>query len=97
MGRTPSRAAVRIQIYASIGLDCNSASEAATALVSPAPTPAEWGTHMIFIASLDLVGLAFGVFNLLRLASYVPQIAAVARAAWRDGNFFLVLVHLGRR
>jgi hypothetical protein len=30
-------------------------------------------------ASLDLITLAFGAFNLLRLASYFPQIVAVAR------------------
>jgi len=30
-------------------------------------------------ASLDLITLSFGVFNLLRLASYFPQIVAVAR------------------
>jgi hypothetical protein len=33
----------------------------------------------MIIGTVDLVGLAFGVFNLLRLASYFPQIVAVAR------------------
>jgi hypothetical protein len=31
------------------------------------------------IAGLDLITLAFSAFNLLRLVSYFPQIAAVAR------------------
>lgn len=34
---------------------------------------------MISLNNLDLVALAFGVFSVLRLASYFPQIAAVAR------------------
>lgn len=31
------------------------------------------------INGVDLIAIAFGAFNLLRLASYFPQIAAVAR------------------
>jgi hypothetical protein len=31
------------------------------------------------MANLDLIAFAFGAFNLLRLASYFPQIIAVAR------------------
>ena len=34
---------------------------------------------MIIFNSLDLIALAFGGFNLLQLASYFPQILAVAR------------------
>lgn len=31
------------------------------------------------VASVDLIAIAFGVFNLLRLGSYFPQIVAIAR------------------
>src|SRR5688572_24430598 len=34
---------------------------------------------MTSLASLDFTTLVFGAFNLLRLASYLPQIVAVAR------------------
>jgi hypothetical protein len=33
----------------------------------------------MLISDVDLVALAFGAFNVLRLASYFPQIAAVVR------------------
>jgi hypothetical protein len=31
------------------------------------------------VSGTDLIALAFGTFNMLRLASYIPQIVAVAR------------------
>jgi hypothetical protein len=34
---------------------------------------------MAVMGGADLIALAFGAFNLLRLASYFPQIVAVAR------------------
>ena len=34
---------------------------------------------MISFASVDVIAVVFGAFNLLRLASYFPQIVAVAR------------------
>ena len=34
---------------------------------------------MLPLGSLDLIAVAFGIFNVLRVASYLPQIIAVAR------------------
>ena len=34
---------------------------------------------MMNISGVDLIALSFGAFNILRLASYLPQIATVAR------------------
>lgn len=31
------------------------------------------------VASIDFIAIAFGIFNLLRLGSYFPQIVAIAR------------------
>ena len=34
---------------------------------------------MLALDTADAISFAFGLFNLLRLVSYIPQIAAVAR------------------
>ena len=47
----------------------------------------------MIISDVDLIALAFGAFNVLRLASYFPQIAAVATgSARRNRNLLLLLV-----
>jgi uncharacterized membrane protein (GlpM family) len=36
-------------------------------------------SNIMTVASIDLIAIAFGIFNLLRLGSYFPQIVAIAR------------------
>lgn len=43
-----------------------------------APPPSAW-SNIMPIASVDVIAIVFGIFNLLRLGSYFPQIMAIAR------------------
>jgi hypothetical protein len=48
-------------------------------------------------ASIDLIAIGFGAFNILRLVSYLPQLVVIARRLqWRDRHIVLIVVDLGR-
>jgi hypothetical protein len=52
---------------------------------------------MMVFDSADAIGFCFGVFNLLRLASYFPQIVAVVRDDGGAGDLAVLLGGLDRR
>ena len=53
-------------------------------------TPTDSKRRALSINGVDIIAFAFGAFNLLRLASYFPQIVAVARDSWCYRNLVVI-------